>query len=147
MNGRTNSSPPAVLAYGLMGILPFWSLPLAVVLAPNWTGVAAVIEAVYAALILSFLGGARWGLAVQDASPNPVIVGLAMTPTLAGLAVLVYMHGEMRLQLLSLAAALTLSWVWDLTATSLPPWYGSVRTGLTLAAVGGLCLGALQFAR
>ena len=144
MTGRTNSSPPAVLAYGLLGMIPFWSLPLAVLLARNWTGVAVAIETVYAALVLSFLGGARWGLAVRNASPNPVVVGLAMTPTLAGLAVLVFAHGEMRVQLLALAAALTLSWAWDLTAKDLPPWYGRFRTVLTLGAVGGLCVGAMQ---
>jgi hypothetical protein len=144
MNGRT---PRAVLAYGLLGLIPFWSLPLAELLAPNWTGVAAAIEAVYAALILSFLGGARWGLAVRDASPNPVVVGLAMTPTLAGLAVVVFAHGDMRLQLSALAAALTLSWAWDFSAKDLPPWYARFRTSLTLGAVGGLCLGALRLAQ
>ena len=67
-----------------------------------------------------------------------------MTPTLVGLAVLVFSHGEMRVQLLALAAALTLSWAWDFSAKSLPPWYGRFRTVLTLGAVGGLCIGAMQ---
>ena len=144
MTGRPHSAPQAVLAFGILGIIPFWSAPIAALLAPSWTGVAAAVEAVYAALILSFLGGARWGLAVRDASPNPVVVGLAMTPTLAGLAVLVFTHGEMRMQLLTLAAALTLSWAWDFSAKDLPPWYGRFRTVLTLGAVGGLCVGAMQ---
>ena len=144
MTGRPHSAPQAVLAFGILGIIPFWSAPIAALLAPSWTGVAAAVEAVYAALILSFLGGARWGLAVRDASPNPVVVGLAMTPTLAGLAVLVFTHGEMRVQLLALAAALTLSWAWDFSAKDLPPWYGRFRTVLTLGAVGGLCVGAMQ---
>ena len=144
MTGRTDPTPRAVLAYGVLGIIPFWSLPAATMLAPAWAGIYGAAEAVYAALILSFLGGARWGLAVRDASPNPVVVGLAMTPTLAGLAVLVFTHGEMRLQLLALGAALTLSWAWDFSAKDLPPWYGRFRTGLTLGAVGGLCVGAMQ---
>ena len=144
MTGRSEQTPRAVLAYGILGIIPFWSLPVASVLAPNGVGLAAAIEAVYAALILSFLGGARWGLAVRDASPNPVVVGLAMTPTLAGLAGLVLTHGEMRVQLLALAVALTWSWAWDFSAKGLPPWYGRFRTVLTLGAVGGLCVGALQ---
>ena len=144
MTGRTDSAPQAVLAYGLLGIVPFWSLPLSALLAPNWAGVFAAVEAVYAALIVSFLGGARWGLAARDASPSPVTVGLAMTPTLWGLAVLVFTHGEMRVQLLALAAALTLSWAWDFSAKDLPPWYGRFRTVLTLGAVGGLCVGAMQ---
>ena len=146
MTGRAET-PRAVLVYGVLGIIPFWSLPVAYLLTPTWTFVSAATEAVYAALIISFLGGARWGLAVRDESPNPVVVGVAMTPTLAALACLVFAHGEMRLQLLALAAALTLSWVWDFTAKGLPPWYGRFRTGLTLGAVGGLCVGAMQVPR
>ena len=144
MTGRSDPAPQAVLAYGLLGVIPFWSLPLAELLAPNWTGVAAAIEAVYAALILSFRGGARWGLAVRDASPDAVVVGLAMTPTLAGLAAMVFLHGAVRLQLLALAAALTLSWGWDFTAKGLPAWYAHLRSGLTLGAVAGLCVGVMQ---
>lgn len=144
MTRRTGSAPPAVLAFGLLGTIPFWSLPMAALLAPSWMGVAAAVEAAYAALILSFMGGARWGLAVRDPTPDPVVVGLAMTPTLAGLAALVFFHGATRLQLFGLAAALTLSWGWDFSAKRLPPWYARLRTGLTLGAVGGLCVGALQ---
>ena len=146
MTGRP-TAPRAVLAYGLLGVIPFWSVAIAARLAPDWTGVAAAIEAVYAAMILSFLGGARWGLAVRDASPNPVVVGLAMTPTLVGLAILVLTHGEMRVQCLALAAALTLSWAWDVGARDLPAWYGRFRNVLTLGAVGGLCVGAMQVPR
>ena len=144
MNRTADSPPWSVLVYGLLGIIPFWLLPMTELLAASWTGVAVLVEAAYAALILSFLGGARWGLAVRDASPNPAVVGLAMTPTLAGLAVLVFTHGETRVQLLAFAAALTLSWGWDLSAKYAPPWYGRFRTVLTLGAVGGLCVGALQ---
>jgi hypothetical protein len=146
VTASADAIPPTVLAYGLLGVLPFWTVPAVALLAPAWIGVAGAVEAVYAALILSFLGGARWGLAVRAASPDPAVVGLAMTPTLVGLAVLVLTHGQMRLQLLVLAAALSLIWAWDAGAEDLPPWYGRLRTTLTLGAVGGLCLGALQLA-
>lgn len=135
--------PRVVLVYGLLGVLPFWLLPVAAVLAPLWIGAAAAVVGAYAALILSFLGGARWGLAVRDPSPNPLVVGLSMLPTLAGLAALVLTHGDVGLQLLALAVALTASWMWDIAAAGAPPWYGRLRTILTLGAVGGLCVGAL----
>ncbi len=147
MTEKAHSVPQAVQVFGVLGIIPFWSLALAAWLAPGWTGVAAVVEAAYAALILSFLGGARWGLAVREAAPNPVVVGLAMTPTLAGLTILIFTHGQGRLALLFFAAALMLSWGWDLTAKGLPQWYARLRTGLTIGAVGGLCVGALQIAQ
>ncbi len=147
MSPPADRVPRAVLVYGVLGIIPFWAAPVAGLLAPAWTGLAAAIAALYAGLILSFLGGARWGLAVRDAAPDPIVVGLAMTPTLAGLAVLVFTHGAVRVQLLALAAALALNWGWDVSARRLPPWYARLRTGLTLGAVGGLCVGALQLSR
>lgn len=144
MTRLMDGAPRAVLVYGVLGVLPFWSLPLAVLAAPAWTGLAAAVEALYAALVLSFLGGARWGPEVIDLAPDPRVVGLAMTPTLAGFAILGVVHGQPRLQLVALAAALALSWVWDLNAKGLPLWYRRLRTGLTLGAVGGLCVGVLQ---
>ena len=144
MTEPTEPTPRTVLVYGVLGIIPFWSLLAATLLAPTWAGIAAAVEAVYAALILSFLGGARWGLAIRDAAPDAAVVGLAMTPTLAGLSILVLARGEVRLQLLALAAGLTASWAWDCTAKGLPAWYARLRTGLTIGAVGGLCVGALQ---
>ena len=144
MTEQTHQIPRVVLVYGVLGVIPFWSLLVATFLAPDWAGVAGAVEAVYAGLILSFLGGARWAIAVRTAPPDSIAVSLAMTPTLGGLAVLVLIHGEVRLQLLSLAAALILSWAWDVSAKDLPPWYGRFRTALTLGAVGGLCVGVLQ---
>ena len=57
--------PRIVLIYGLLGVAPFWTLAAAARLAPDWTGVLSATVGVYAALILPFLGGARWGMAVQ----------------------------------------------------------------------------------
>ena len=144
MTGRTGSTPHAVLVFGLLGIIPFWLLPAKTLLVPAWGGISAVVEVFYAALILSFLGGSRWGLSVRDQSPDPMVIGLAMTPTIAGLAILAFIHGLVRLQLLALAAALTLCCAWDITAKDLPPWYGRLRSVLTLGAVGGLCVSAMQ---
>ncbi len=144
MTARSGAAPPTVLACGLLGIIPFWSATAASLLAPAWTGVAAALQALYAALILSFLGGARWGLAVRDAAPDPAVVALSMTPTLAGLAVLVFTHGQMRLRLFVLAALLALNWAWDVTARDAPPWYARLRSVLTLGAAAGLIAGALQ---
>ncbi len=135
-----DAPPTAVRAWGLLGVAPFWAVPAVAWFAPQAASVAAALVALYAALILSFLGGARWGLAVRDAAPDPVVVGLAMIPTLAGVLVMALAHGAVRLQLLGLAVALTLSWAWDVRAQGLPPWYGRLRTVLTVGAVGGLCV-------
>lgn len=145
--GRPLGSPPriprAVLAYGLLGLLPFLACPLAVALAPGLRGAAAVLLAGYAALILSFLGGARWGLAVREAAPRPEVVGLAMLPTLAGLALLTLTGVAPRLQFLGLAAALLGVCAWDIRSAGLPGWYAPLRTILTAGAVAGLAAGAV----
>ncbi|WP_293900681.1 DUF3429 domain-containing protein [Phenylobacterium sp.] len=139
--------PPVALAYGLAGLIPFWAAPAAMLAFPAWSQAAAVVQAAYGALILSFLGGARWGMAIKAVTPDPVTIGLAMTPTLAGLALMIVAHGAGGLQLLALAGALTLAWLWDLRATDPPAWYPRLRGLLTVGAVGGLCLGFTLLAR
>lgn len=138
--------PRVVLAWGLAGVIPFWAAPAVMLAAPAWAQAAAVIQAAYAALILSFLGGARWGMAVTSSAPDPVTVGLSMTPTLAGLGLILLLHGEPNLLLMALAAALTLAWIWDLRAAEVAAWYGRLRGTLTLGAVSGLCLGSVLIA-
>lgn len=139
-------TPKVVLAYGLAGLVPFWAGPAVMLAFPAWAPAAAVAQAAYAAMILSFLGGARWGMAVRDGPPNAVTVGLSMAPTLAGLLLLIGLHGVPNLQLMALAAALTLAWGWDLRAADAPAWYGRLRGLLTLGAVTSLCLGSALIA-
>lgn len=140
MTGLRGGPSRAVLTCGLLGVVPFWSVPIARLVAPAWAGAMLVAETLYAALILSFLGGARWALAVRKDPPVASTVGLSMAPTLAGLATLILLNGHPRVQLLALAAALALAWAWDLSLASMPPWYGRFRTVLTLGAVGGVCV-------
>ena len=61
-----------------------------------------------------------------------------MLPTLAALALLLYPGLPRPLQLLALAALLTLHYVWDALSPGLPPWYPRLRAILTLGAVTGL---------
>lgn len=143
MRPRDDRTPAPVLAFGLAGVLPFWLVAATARLRPEWNAVSGAIVSLYAGLILSFLGGARWGLELRSPRPRPVIIGLAMIPTLAAWAVVVIAHGEVRRQLLGLGLALLLVWAWDIRATGLPSWYRDFRSLLTLGAVSGLALGVL----
>ncbi len=134
--------PRAVLVYGVLGLLPFLAPPVAGVLLPSLLPWAAVLLAFYGALILSFLGGARWGLAIARPAPPTAVVSLAMLPTLVALALLWLPSQARRWQLLGLAAALALHWLWDIGGADLPHWYGRLRTILTAGAVVGLGAGA-----
>jgi hypothetical protein len=134
-------TPRVVLVYGLLGLSGFLLPPLAGALFPAWREIAAGVLAAYAALILSFLGGARWGLAVSRPSPSPLTVSLAMLPTLYALAMLALPERERALQFAGLAAGLALQWMWDVRAAALPGWYPTLRTLLSAGALAGLAAG------
>ena len=138
MAERSTKIPRAVLVYGLLGIIPFWAAPAASVLWPHVLPLAGVVAGVYGALILSFLGGARWGLEVIRPAPRFGVISLAMLPTLIGLMLLLLPAEWRGQQLWALAAALMLHWLWDVGVKGLPPWYSRLRTILTLGAVTGL---------
>ena len=123
--------PPVVLTYGLLGVIPFLAPPLAGLMFPVIKDSAALVLALYTGLILSFLGGARWGFANAQPGPNTAVVSLSMLPTLAGLALLAACANHRALQLLGLAIALGLHWLWDMRSQKLPAWYPHLRTPLT----------------
>jgi len=135
---RRDAPPRAVFGYGLAGLLPFAAPPLAGLLWPEVAGIAAFAAAAYGALILSFLGGARWGLEIIRPTPRLEVVTLAMLPTLAGLGLLL-LPAEARVwQLIGLALALALHFLWDRRSDGLPGWYPQLRLPLTLGAATSL---------
>lgn len=142
-NGRPRDPiPPLVLIYGVLGLAPFLAPPLIGRLDPELSGLAATGLALYGGLILSFLGGARWGVAVAEDRPRRGAVTLAMLPTLVGLALLMLPPQAQTVKLAGLALALTVHLVWDLRSPGLPSWYPALRILLTAGAVVGLVAGA-----
>lgn len=136
--------PRVVLFYGLAGLLPFLLPPMVSLAQPIHVQAAAWAQFVYAALILSFLGGARWGQAVQQPAPDRLTVSLAMVPTLFGWGAIMGSGWlGVRWVLLLMTAALLLHWLWDARSTGLPPWYPRLRAILTVGAVTGLAAQAL----
>lgn len=96
---------------------------------------------VYAALTLSFLGGARWGAELVRApnAPNAGRMVAAALPSVVGLAALLpYLTPRHSIELLMLCSAAQLSW--DLAASRdglLPAWNARLRAVLTLG--GTIC--------
>ena len=131
-------TPPAVLLYGALGLIPFLAAPAATLILPDfrWQFTEALLW--WSAIILSFLGGARWGAAIQAASPPPRLIGLAMLPSIVGWLILLLPAKYRAVQLLALAAALLLHLVWDWRSGGLPGWYGRLRTTLTVGAIFAL---------
>jgi hypothetical protein len=134
----SSKTPPVVFFYGLAGLIPFFAAPIATLIAPDfrWQFNEALLW--WAAIILSFLGGARWGAAVQAESPSPRLIGLAMLPSIIGWLILLAPAKYRVGQFLALAAALLLHLLWDLRAGGLPGWYGRLRMVLTAGAATAL---------
>ncbi len=138
---RAGRAPGRLSAiFGGLGLIPFWA-PLALALeAPAYAAWALGVQDVYAGLILSFLGGARFGRAF-DAPGGGVTVALSMLPSIIALAALALPlnHGAAHLVL---AGALAVAWLWDLSAEDLPRRYKLLRTVLSLLAIAALGAGA-----
>lgn len=138
---NTRSVPKIPLLLGLAGWLPFW-IPVALTAQAIVSGRSAAAEAalfvIYAAIILGFLGGVRWGRALSDPGSDAHTFPLSILPSLAGLtAVLLYWIGAPMAAFALVLASLLLHWRWDVKSTreaALPTWYGQLRTLLTFGA-------------
>ena len=145
---RDDNVPPSAAWLGGLGALPFIGLAGAAPYldsAPRMFAVHAL--AAYGAIILSFLGGVHWGLAIGSRSEvdDPALrtrLIVSVIPSLAAWAALLVPENQ-GLFLLAAAVAAML-WV-DLRATRLghaPPWYPKLRLPLTCVVVAALLLGA-----
>jgi hypothetical protein len=79
------TSPRAALLLGYAGLLPAVALVLALTAGPpGWRGPAFQAHMVYAAAILSFVGGAWWGLASAASAPRVGVLTLSVLPSIGG---------------------------------------------------------------
>ncbi|MCC6245888.1 MAG: DUF3429 domain-containing protein [Gemmatimonadaceae bacterium] len=127
------------------GLLPFLTC-LALLRADDALAARAVQAfIVYAALTLSFLGGARWGAELVRQPDAPVVTRLAASavPSVVGLAALLPSVSATAALLLLMACGVG-QLVWDVGASRaglLPAWNARVRTVMTLG--GTLCTAAM----
>jgi hypothetical protein len=138
----SSSIPGAALALGLAGLIPFaagaaslW-VPLPA-LTPE-LGLRLVIA--YGAIILSFLGGIRWGTAIgpYDTRRQGLEFSASVLGSLAGLAA-IFIPAVPALTLL--IAGFLMQALWDVTSVEagrLPSWFGKLRMLLTAGAVVSL---------
>jgi hypothetical protein len=127
------------------GLLPFaggaaglWLLP------PHWAGLAATALLAYAAVIVSFLGGIHWGLAMPQGRPRLGLLVWGVLPSLLAWAGLLLNSAW---GLLLMAASLLLCYVVDCQvyrALQLGGWLG-LRALLTGVAVVACLAGAAAF--
>ena len=141
---RGREQPPLVTwIYGGLGLIPFIGGAAAAVWLTSLGRIVAQLELIgYGALILSFLGGGRWGLEVGRAPVRPLVISASMLPTIAAFLILVAMSVPNPLRLLAMSLAFVVQWAWDVRSRDTPPWYPLLRHLLTLGAVGCMLIGA-----
>lgn len=134
-----DSIPVPALVLGVAGLLPFAATAVAQYvrlpgLAPAF---GLQVGIVYGAVILSFLGGIRWGTAIGPYTSNRQTLefSASVLGALAGLAA-VFMPDLLGIGLL--ISGFLMQALWDVTSVEagrLPAWFGKLRMGLTTGAV------------
>ena len=135
--------PKSAFTLGFAGMIPFIATA-AINLIPGAPlhELSQYALLAYGAVILSFLGGIRWGLAMltTDAANlfGPLFVSI-VPATLGWFALL--LTSSMGLMLLALGFAAML--IADLRLSTAPPWFRSLRRPLSVGAIVSLILGLL----
>lgn len=128
---------PFILSAGLFAFGP-----------PNYAGPALLWLTTYSVVVLSFIGGHRWGAEVSGRG-NAFLMLAATLPALLGWAVLVLppqlVTSVRGLSLLLIATLAT--WVWDLVSPQIPGWYKPLRSAMAVGASLSLALGIWKAAQ
>jgi hypothetical protein len=140
--------PRPALLLGWAGVIPFAFLTLAAVLGlePLSLDARAALLA-YGAAILSFLGGAQWGVLLprdQEDASLPWRYGAGVLPALVGFLCLLAPH---TFGLVGVVIGLLGLLAYDLSTVRrglAPGWYGSLRLQLTGAVVLLLAVAAFS---
>lgn len=139
--------PKVALWLGGLGLLPFVASAVALYLFDEpMHDMASLSLKVYGAVILSFLGGVHWGLAVarpeQPSDTQARTLIYSVIPSIVGWAALLLPTPA---ALLTLAVAFVIMLVFDLSRTKAglaPAWYPKLRWPLSTGAVLSLLAGA-----
>lgn len=142
--------PAAAGWLGGLGLIPFvFCAAVAALSPPEWAALASRALGLYGAVILSFLGGIQWGLAISGSDSSGASTTLfrrlllSVLPALLGWCALLL---PFTYSLLLLAVAFALVLVVDLQAVrekQAPSWYPRLRWPLSLTAIAALIVGAV----
>lgn len=141
--------PPAARSLGALGAIPFVILALAgPFLEASFQERAHFALAAYGAVILSFLGGIHWGLAIAGASPAErrgitfARLGASVIPSLVGWGALL-LSGPVGTLVLAASFSGLILFDWHVSRKAqTPAWYPKLRWPLTIVVVASLSLAA-----
>lgn len=144
--------PTAPLVLTLAGVLPFAAgagVMLAAAGQPILKAQAGLVVLFYGAVILSFLGGLRWGaeITLHAEAPRAGVLGLSVLGSLAGWALVLWaFFGGAGWQVFAAGAGLhLLHSFWDVGASGLPGWMQRLRVIASACAVAALGTGAAAY--
>jgi hypothetical protein len=137
-------SPPAVTwVYGLLGLVPFVGCAAASLLTTGvFRALFQVVALVYGGLILSFLGGGRWGLEIGRGPVRAGVISGSMIGAIFATLLTAAAGVSTPLRLVLMALAHLGQWAWDVRSADAPPWYPQLRHVLTAGAVLSLLVAA-----
>ena len=142
--------PPAAIALGIAGLIPFIALGIAAVSTADPAQAQRYLLALvgYGAVILAFLGGVHWGFVLHpelpgglsaDARRDAARLGLGVLPSLIGWAALMpaaFGVPEIGLAVLIAGYVATVVTEWELRRRSMmPAGYMALRWGLSVVVV------------
>lgn len=133
-------TPPIAFAQrlGFLGLIPFVATTIATLLDLGYAA-PVVIFILYSGLILSFLGGVHWGLALTAEAPLSRHYGWSMLPTIIAFAAVAASWWLSFVTILAVLAASHLFWLnyerRQLAAVEQLNWYLELRQQLTFTVV------------
>jgi hypothetical protein len=130
---------------GYLGLIPFVVLSLLTAVGPEgWKSWALPGLVAYGAVILSFLGGITWGIAIRADASAERLFALSLVPFfLAWVAVLLPAWAGIWLLVLAFLLALFNDYAVSQLNLS-PAWFRTLRTVLTVVVVICLVLAAVS---
>lgn len=132
--------PLPALVLGFAGLIPFLGLPVAELVHIQSNALEALVT--YGAVILSFMGGVQWGLAMRappSAGPSWLFFAASVVPALVAWAALP-LPTRPALVVLATAFALLLAYdIWTIRRGLGPQWYPTLRLLLTAVVITSLC--------
>jgi hypothetical protein len=142
--------PKTALILSILGLIPFlaggWMVHIA---EGGWLGIARFSMPIYAAIILSFLGGAQWGFTLArgvDQKFLTIRLTIAMVPSIAGWLMMALPFTAPQNKYLIFAALLVLWAAIDHIYANrgwIPDWYPGLRWPITALAAASLVVGSL----
>ena len=131
--------PRPAFVLGWLGVIPFAAFALLAVaggLPPRGAAISGLI--LYGAIILSFMGGAQWGLSMVTTRDMGARLAISVLPALAAFGLWFLPATPALLGLATVFVALLLYDIGTAREGEAPAWYPALRIQLTSAVV--ICL-------